>query len=66
MLANETEWLSPVLIPFFFLVEALDSAHSRAFVSVSIRELGAGAPEPGFFRGAGALCEIQVELEPVV
>jgi len=23
-------------------------------------------PEPRFFRGAGALCEIQVELEPVV
>ena len=29
-------------------------------------ELGAEAPEPGLFRGAGALCEIQVELEPVV
>ena len=31
-------------------------------------EPGAGAPRPGFFRGAGAgfgaLCEIQVELEP--
>ena len=31
-------------------------------------ELGAGAPEQGFFRGAGAgaLCEIQVELEQVI
>ena len=31
-------------------------------------ELGTGAMEPGFFRGAGAgagaLCKIQVELEP--
>ena len=29
-------------------------------------ELRAGAQEPGFFKGAGALSEIQVELEPVV
>ena len=46
--------------------------HSSKQRSVKIRalepELGAEAPELGLFRGpravAGALCEIQVELEP--
>ena len=35
-------------------------------IVVMARALELGAPEPGFSRGAGALDEIQVDLEPVV
>ena len=63
------------LKPVFYYRSNENSALRTTVITVVITralepepELGAGALEPGFFRGAGAgagaLCEIQVELKP--
>ena len=60
-----------IFVLFNFLLTSVSSfwtsvVRSRALEPEPEPELGAGAPEPGFFigAGAGALCEIQAELEP--